>query len=111
MQGRYAKMVFIDPPYNLAIDEVTGLGSIQHRNFAMAAGEMSEEQFCDFLLKAFRLLAKNSEDGALHFICMDWRHIGEISRAGKEAYSELKNLCIWAKDNAEWVVFIAASMN
>jgi DNA modification methylase len=100
MQGRRANTVFIDPPYNLAIDKVTGLGAIQHRNFAMAAGEMTEEQFHDFLLQAFSLVTRNSEDGSLHFICMDWRHLGEISRAGKTVYSELKNLCVWAKTNA-----------
>jgi DNA modification methylase len=100
MQARRAKTVFIDPPYNLAIDKVTGLGAIQHRNFAMAVGEMTEEQYFEFLLQNFSLLARNSEDGALHFICMDWRHIGEISRAGKKAYSELKNVCVWTKDNA-----------
>jgi DNA modification methylase len=100
MQGRRANAVFIDPPYNLAIDKVTGLGAIQHRNFAMAAGEMTEEQFQGFLLRGFSLVARNSEDGSLHFICMDWRHLGEILRAGKAVYSELKNLCVWAKTNA-----------
>jgi DNA modification methylase len=100
MQGRLAKMIFVDPPYNLSVQEVTGLGSIQHRNFAMAAGEMSEQQFCDFLSRAFQLLSQNSEDGSLHYIFMDWRHIGEIFAAGRKVYSELKNLCIWAKTNA-----------
>ena len=30
---------------------------------------------------------------------MDWRHLGEVVAAGKSAYSELKNLCVWAKTN------------
>lgn len=38
-------------------------------------------------------------DGAIHFICMDWRHIGEVLTAGKTIYSELKNVCVWNKDN------------
>jgi DNA modification methylase len=30
---------------------------------------------------------------------MDWRHIGELLQAGIDAFSELKNLCVWAKTN------------
>jgi DNA modification methylase len=30
---------------------------------------------------------------------MDWRHIEELLAAGREAYAELKNLCVWVKDN------------
>ena len=41
----------------------------------------------------------HSADGAIHFVCMDWRHLGEVLAAGKSAYSELKNLCVWAKTN------------
>lgn len=100
MQDQRAAMVFTDPPYNVAIDgHVGGKGSIQHREFAMASGEMTEEQFTDFLAQACKLLAANSMDGSLHFVCMDWRHITELMLAGKQAYTELKNLCVWAKDN------------
>ena len=35
-----------------------------------------------------------SADGAIHFVFMDWRHIGEINAAGKEVYSELKNVIL-----------------
>jgi hypothetical protein len=51
-------------------------------------------------LTACRLLAKHSLDGSIHLLFIDWRHMGEILRAGKEVYSELKNLCVWAKDSA-----------
>lgn len=30
---------------------------------------------------------------------MDWRHLGEILRAGHAVFSELKNICVWAKTN------------
>jgi DNA modification methylase len=30
---------------------------------------------------------------------MDWRHMMELLTAGREVYTELKNLCIWNKDN------------
>jgi DNA modification methylase len=100
LDGASAQMVFTDPPYNVPIDgHVCGSGAIRHREFAMAAGEMSEAQFTDFLTTSFRHLAAHSADGSLHFICMDWRHIAELLAAGRAAYSELKNLCVWNKDN------------
>jgi DNA modification methylase len=40
-----------------------------------------------------------SLDGAIHFVCMDWRHMRETLAAGQSIYSELKNLCVWNKDN------------
>ena len=43
-------LVFTDPPYNVPIDDhVSGLGAVKHREFAMAAGEMSEAAFTEFL--------------------------------------------------------------
>jgi DNA modification methylase len=96
-----AAMVFTDPPYNVPIDgHASGLGTIHHRPFAMAAGEMDRTEFTDFLSQAFRNLAAFSIDGALHYICADWRHIQELLTAGREPYGEPKNLCVWVKDNA-----------
>ena len=43
-------------------------------------------------------LHNNAADGAVHFVCMDWRHLGEVMTAAKGIYSELKNLCVWNKD-------------
>ena len=100
LDGEEAQLVFTDPPYNVPIDgHVSGLGKNKHRDFAMASGEMSEAQFTGFLTKVFQSLARHSQDGAIHFICMDWRHMAEVLAAGREAYSELKNLCVWAKGN------------
>jgi len=93
-------MVFTDPPYNVPISgHVSGLGNVRHREFAMASGEMSSTEFTDFLTDVFGHLAAFSVDGAIHFQCMDWRHIGEMLTAGDAAYTELKNLCVWAKTN------------
>jgi hypothetical protein len=81
-----AQMIFTDPPYNVPISgHVGGLGSIQHREFAMASGEMSPAEFTAFLESAFRHLATYSVDGAIHFQCMDWRHCPEIMAAGAAA--------------------------
>jgi DNA modification methylase len=100
MEGQVARMVFTDPPYNVPINgHVSGLGKTRHREFAQAAGEMSRADFTAFLTRAFSNLCRHSVDGAIHFICMDWRHMPEILTAGEGTYTELKNLIIWAKDN------------
>jgi DNA modification methylase len=100
MDGKQAEMVFTDPPYNVRIDgHVSGLGRVRHREFAMASGEMNDAEFTTFLETAFRQVAASSTDGAIHFICMDWRHVGETLRAGNAVYSELKNLVVWNKTN------------
>lgn len=101
MDGESANAVFSDPPYNVQINgNVSGLGTVQHREFAMASGEMTEAEFTGFLTKAFSLFAHNSVEGSLHFVCMDWRHLSEMLAAGDATYSEFMNLCVWAKDNA-----------
>jgi DNA modification methylase len=100
LEGEQARLVFTDPPYNVRIDgHVGGLGSIHHRAFAMASGEMDKREFTAFLRMAFHNMADVSLDGAIHMICMDWRHMGEVLMAGETVYSELKNLCVWNKDN------------
>lgn len=100
MDGVKARMVFTDPPYNVPIQgHVGGSGRIKHREFAFASGEMTRSEFTDFLATAFDNLIAHSIDGAIHFVCMDWRHMGEVIEAGEGRYSDLKNLIVWAKDN------------
>lgn len=95
------QMVFADAPYNVKIDgHVCGLGAVRHKEFQMASGEMSETEFTEFLGRAMRLMADFSIDGAIHFQCMDWRHMGEMLAAGQSVYGRLKNLCVWNKSNA-----------
>jgi len=95
-----AAMVFTDPPYNVPIDgHASGLGAIHHRPFPMASGEMDRSGFTAFLTEACQNLAAFSGAGSIHFICMDWRHAEELLAAGRGVYGELKNLCVWVKDN------------
>jgi DNA modification methylase len=100
LDGKKAQMVFTDSPYNVPIaGHVSGLGKVQHREFAMASGEMSSAEFTEFLTRVLGNLAAASVDGSIHYVCMDWRHIQEVLSAGNAAYTELKNLCVWNKDN------------
>lgn len=100
MQGDRADMVFTDPPYNVAIDgNVCGLGSVQHREFAFASGEMSGAELTSFLSCTLGNAADAMCDGAIAFVCMDWRHLGELLGAGRRVFTELKNLVVWNKTN------------
>jgi DNA modification methylase len=93
-------MVFTDPPYNVSIDgNVCGLGTVRHREFAFASGEMSQMQFTRFLEDSLGPMASVMRDGAIAFVCMDWRHMGELLTAGKSVFTELKNLVVWNKTN------------
>ena len=98
--GKKADMVFTDPPYNVPVQgHVCGKGRVKHSEFKMASGEMTAEEFQQFLLSSFTLLKEHSKNGSLAFICMDWRHIREMINAGTEVFDDLKNLCVWNKDN------------
>jgi DNA modification methylase len=98
--SRRAAMVFTDPPYNVRIDgHATGNGAIRHREFAMASGEMSEAEFVSFLSNSLRLMRNVSASSSVHFICIDWRHVGELLAAGKQNYDEFLNLCVWVKNS------------
>lgn len=100
MDGQSADLVFTDPPYNVAIDgNVCGLGSVRHREFAFASGEMSRTQFVAFLSDTLGNIGRHMRDGAIAFVCMDWRHMGELLEAGEAVFTELKNLVVWNKSN------------
>ena len=97
--GARVDAAFLDPPYNVRIGgHAVSAGS--HREFAMASGEMSEAEFRSFLADTLGAAAHWSRDGAVHFVCMDWRHMDSVSAVGSKVYGELLNLCVWNKSNA-----------
>jgi DNA modification methylase len=96
-----AQLIFTDPPYNVRVSgHVSGKGSVKHREFLQASGEKTSAQFGKFLEDSFNLLAEHSIDGAIHFVCSDWRHLDEMLGAGRRVYQELKNLVVWYKTNS-----------
>lgn len=99
MVGKKADMGFFDFPYNQQAQDIGGRGSIRHENFAMAAGELSPEQLETLAKKWMRTAAAVSRDGAVHFICADWRCVPEFARAGREVYGKMLNLVVWTKSN------------
>jgi len=93
-----AEMVFTDPPYNVKVKEIVGLGKTKHDEFKMASGEMNRTRFTRFLQDVFLNLITYSKNGSIHYVCMDWKHILEIITAG-QIYTKMMNLCVWNKDN------------
>ena len=101
MGDEHADVVFVDPPYNVAIQgHVGGRGAVRHREFAMASGEMTSAAFQTFLRQMGEALTGVSRPGAVHFVCMDWRHAGDLLAALAPVYDQLLNLCVWRKSNA-----------
>jgi DNA modification methylase len=101
MDGHKANVCFTDPPYNVRISgHASGKGKISHREFVMASGEMSEVEFRQFLTRALGRVAASSRIPSVIYVCIDWRHMGELLAAGSSAHLDLLNVCVWTKDNA-----------
>jgi DNA modification methylase len=101
MTDNRADVVFIDPPYNVRIDgHASGKGKVRHREFAQGSGELSREEFIRFLTESCTHLKNYSKNGAIHFVCMDWKHLDDLLTAGRDVYTELKNIVAWVKSTA-----------
>ena len=95
-----ADMAFLDPPHSVRIGGVVGRGKTKHSEFAMASGEMSSADYVRFLGITLNAAASVSRDGALHYVCTDWRHIAELMAAAKPVYGDTINIAVWVKSNA-----------
>lgn len=98
-EGSSVDCAFLDPPYNVKINGHANAKG-RHREFAMASGEMSEAEFRTFLADTLGACAKVSRDGAVHFVCMDWRHMDDVTASVSGIYDDLLNICVWNKSNA-----------
>lgn len=98
MNGNKARIVNCDPPYNLPTAFFEK--KIRHDDFAMAAGEMTDDQFIDFLASIMSTSLQYTVEGGFHFIFMDWRHIWHMTEAARKVYGspQPKQVCIWSKD-------------
>ena len=98
MAGQRARLTFTDPPYNVRIcGHVQGRGKNQHAEFEFASGEMTQEEFTQFLEQSLGNIARVSVDGAIIYVCMDWRHIAELNAAGRAVFTRLMNVVVWNK--------------
>ncbi len=97
--NRLAAMAFLDWPFNVYFRDIVGRGKTKHSEFAMASGEMSSEDYKRFLKDSAAVAAAVSLDSALHFLCIDWRHIDTVMHIGREVYATQVNLAVWVKPN------------
>jgi DNA modification methylase len=100
MGSSRAAMAFLDVPYNVRVRSIGGRGRVKHAEFAFASGEMTPSEYVAFLEGALSNAVRVSRDGAVHFVCCDWRHVTEIMEAGGLAYGETLNVAVWVKSNA-----------
>jgi len=91
--GKTAQLVVTDPLQG----HVGGRGKTKHEEFAFASGEMSDEEFAQFLSDSLRVMQAHAVDGALHYVFMDWRHIEVLLSVGRKLGFALKNICVWKK--------------
>ncbi len=95
-----AGAMFTDPPYNVRINgHAVGKGRKEHREFAMASGEMSQARFTGFLFSFLLETRSHMDPAAVCFMCMDWRHAVEAMTAIGRCGCDVINLCVWAKAN------------
>lgn len=101
MDGKKARIINCDPPYNLPANFFTNKDHSRHKDFAMAAGEMSDAEFVQFLMLIMQRSVDNSVPGSIHYIFMDFRHIWHMTEAGRQVYGPkgFKQMCVWTKDN------------
>ncbi len=97
--GATVDAAFLDPPYNVKINGHANAKG-RHREFAMASGEMTPNAFRALRSETLGSCVAVSKPGAVHFICMDWRHMDDVSYVGAELYDPLLNICVWNKSNA-----------
>jgi len=100
MDGCTADMAFLDPPYNRRVRDIVGRGQVKHAEFAMASGELPRVEFVEFLKSTLRIASGACRDGAVNFVCIDWRHAADVVEAGREIYGDLLNIAVWVKSNA-----------
>lgn len=102
MNGKKARILNCDPPYNLPADFFLkdNKRTNNHKDFAMGAGEMTDDEFVDFLASIMQRGVDNTVPGAIHYIFMDFRHVWHMTEAGRKVYGRTspKQMCVWNKD-------------
>lgn len=98
LDGEQARIVLTDIPFNVPISgHVTG--DRRHREFAMASGEMSREEFEGFNRDWIQACLPYLRDGGLLATFIDWRSVELVLASGREANLALLNLIVWSKTN------------
>src|SRR5207302_22213 len=100
LSGRTAAMCFSDPPFNVKVDGfISGRGSHRHREFIQGAGELSSDQHFALLRDSLSVMQTCCSPTALIYACIDWRHVMEMTVAGRACGMQLYQIVTWVKSN------------
>jgi DNA modification methylase len=97
-QGEQARLGLTDQPYNVPIAGHVTKGD--HREFPMASGEMTDEQFLAFNQAWIAAALPHVDDGGLIGSFIDWRGLPTLHAAAIGAGVTAMNLIVWVKTNA-----------
>ena len=93
-----ARLVLTDEPYNVRI--VGNVTKGDHREFAMASGEMSDERFIEFNRAWMGAILPFLVDGGILGTFIDWRGMSTVHAAAMNLGLSQLNLVVWTKTNA-----------
>jgi DNA modification methylase len=93
-----ARLLLSDEPYNVKIQG--HVSSSGHREFAMASGEMSDEEFHAFNASWIGCVLPWLCDGAVFGTFIDWRGYPTVHAAALKIGLTPLNLIVWGKTNA-----------
>src|SRR5262249_35842038 len=79
----------------------SGRALLGNAECAVAPGDIPPREFENFLHVSLGHAARHSVDGAIHFVCTDWRYLHELLTAAQEIYAEMTDLCVWSKPKAK----------
>jgi DNA modification methylase len=96
--GELARVVLTDMPYNVP-NQGHVTSQARHREFAMAAGEMSREEFAAFSRDWMAASAGHVLDGGLLATFIDWRSVELVLACGRELDLDLLNIVVSANSN------------
>ena len=103
LAGRKASVCFVDPPLQCQGRRIPylGKGRHQHREFVLGAGELSAEAYFALLRNSLFVLKICCAPTALVYACIDWRHVMEMTVAGRACDMPLYSICVWTKTNGD----------
>lgn len=96
MDGKKAKMVFTDPPWNV---DYGGNAHPSWKQRTIMNDKMSAEDFYSFLSGAFKAMKSVSEPGAMTYVVMSAQEWGSVMTAMKEHNYHWSSTIIWAKNS------------
>src|SRR5215216_4262974 len=98
MADTEARLVLTDVPYNVPIrGHVSGQN---HREFAMASGEMTSDEFLAFNQAWIERAGHHLVEGGVVGTFIDWRGYPTVHAAAIASGLDPLNLVVWSKTNA-----------